>query len=106
MKPRMPGSPGWRAAVDVLLIVLLALALISQRGNGQARSALDPASPTQAAPAEYGAPLPAEEAPDGSSASSAALLALDKKLVARLIAAENAVLTPPLFLTDLPLVVR
>jgi hypothetical protein len=96
-----------RAILDVLLILLFALALTARDNSAQAQVRYQ-ATAGQAVGFEQ-ASLPggqaAEAAPAAPGASPGAV-ALDNKTLAAIIAAENAALTSQEFFLDLPLVHR
>jgi hypothetical protein len=89
MKTHAHGSSRWRAILDGVLILLLALALTARDDNAQAQ-ARDRAAARDQALARY----------------EAAPVVLDNNTLAAMIAAENAALTLPQYLLDLPLVHR
>jgi len=91
----------WRAILDCILILLILLVASAKYLNAQASSA------AQASPQQFLAiaPLPADGL-DLQSTQTPALPELDNKILAQIIAAENAALTLPLYLSELPFLVR
>ena len=104
MKSRPLAIRRWRAILDGLLILLLALALSGRDGRAQAQVRY-PASPGKAAGLET-VSLPGDLAQEaaGMPGAAPAAVELDNNTLAAMIAAENATLALPQFSLDLPLV--
>ncbi len=86
-----------RGILDGILVVLLILSA------GWSFRQVEAQSGRPEPPAPAAAPLPADQPAEGPESEQSLI---DTKILAGMIAAENAALTPPLFFVDVPFVVR
>jgi hypothetical protein len=105
MRTISPTSRRLRAILDGLLILLLALLLTARDSRAQAQ--VRDQAPASHAAGFQSVPLPARIPAESASADHSPAEGtpeLDNNTLAAVIAAENAALTPPQYLLDLPLV--
>ncbi len=95
-------SQRWRAIFDCTLIALIILMAAANHLPAQARP--EPQASTKATLAAD--PMTLTDLNLASSQATPALPELDNNTLAAMIAAENAALTLPLHLVDIPLIIR